>query len=292
MSANDGLWICGDSRVQLISSDPADRAVAWMWDSATAQDIPAERRDWLHAIDEVKPVVHAGEPCLLLTASWRGAVALLRRRDRRVLFLAPLPNAHSADLLPDGWVVAAGSVGSDCLHVHRVSAGVMAGAPRLALPLFHGHGVVFSPGDSRVWVCGGPVIRAYRWSSSDDTCALELEREIALPDADAHDLIADDSCVGLIVTTRHGVWRYDTVTGVVAPYARLMDKGEVKSMAFIGDGTLAYVQAAGNGVFSSEEVVMVGKDGAVRRRAVPGGYLYKARSELGGLPLLALARGG
>jgi hypothetical protein len=272
-----GLWICGDRRIQLISADPADEQVRWCWDSSIADGVPEDRRDWLHAIDEVKPVLLDGEPCLLLTASWRGAVALLRRRDRTLLFLAPLPNAHSAELLPGGWLACAGSDGSDCLHIHHVSDGILTEAPRLALPLPHGHGAVFSPSRSRLWVCGGRAVRAYRWASAGATCSCELEREIVLPDDGAHDLMVDAAGTGLVVTTDARVWHVDPVDGALTPFAPLHRLDHVKSLSHAADGTLAYTKAPGGRIYSAEAVTLIAPDGAIRHRPVPGGYLYKVR---------------
>lgn len=272
-----GLWICGDSRIRLISGDPAEEQVLWSWDASMAADMPAERRDWLHAIDEVKPVMLEQEPCLLLTASWRGGVALLRRRDRTLLFLAPLPNAHSAELLPGGWLACAGSEGSDCLLLHHVSAGTMADTPRLRLPLPHGHGAVFQPARSRLWVCGAQVVRAYRWGSAGLACTCDLELEIALPDGGAHDLMVDGPGTGLVVTTDERIWHIDPASGQVTPFVPLHQVDHVKSLSYATDGTLAYTKAPGGGIYTADAVTLVARDGSIRRRLVPGGYLYKAR---------------
>lgn len=277
MVQQSSLWICGDSRVQLISADPADRRVQWCWDASIAEDLPEDRRDWLHAIDEVKPVVLDGEPCLLLTASWRGAVALLRRRDRALRFLAPLPNAHSAELLPGGWLACAGSDGSDCLRFHHVSAGTLAVDPHLNLSLPHGHGVVFEPSRSRLWVCGGRVVRVYRWSSTGMACSCELEREIELPDGGAHDLMVDATGTGLVVTTDDRVWHVDPADGALTPFTPLHLLDHVKSLSHSADGTLAYTKAPGGRIYSAEAVTLIAPDGSVRQRPVPGSYLYKVR---------------
>ena len=272
-----GLWMCGDRRIQLSSGDPAVHDVSWVWDASIANDIPPDRRDWLYSIDEVKPVTHDGEACLLLTASWRGAVALLRRRDRTLLFLAPLPNAHSADLLPGGWVAAAGSVGSDCLNIYHLSSGLLTTGPRLSLSLPHGHGVVYEPAHSRFWVCGDQLLRAYHWRAHGDTFACTLEREIILPDHDAHDLMVDAAGTGLIITTKRHVWRFDPVTAVVSPFALLADANDVKSVTYAADGTLAYTKAVGGTIYKTNEIVFVRPDGQLHRRHVPGGFLYKVR---------------
>ncbi len=60
----------------------------------------------LGILDECKPVDHNTK--LLLTAS-SGATCLLDIKDKKVVFYAKTPMAHSAELLPRGYIVVVNS---------------------------------------------------------------------------------------------------------------------------------------------------------------------------------------
>jgi len=278
--SNHALWVCGGPSVELFDHD-ADFTTAtplWSWDSTTAVDLPDERRDWFAVTDEVKPVSLDGEHCVLITASWRGAVGLIRRSDRRLLFTLALPMAHSAELLPGGWIACAGSEGSDVLVIHHVSAGLRAESARARFPLSHGHGAVFEPGRSLLWVCGGEVLQAYRWQSSANSFTCDLAHTITLPTDNAHDLMPDPVGGGLIVTTEHKVWHVDPRNHVITPFAPIADLDNVKGVSVnANSGALAYIKAPGNGCWWSDHLHIRSPDGTTERRTITGRQMYKTR---------------
>ncbi len=275
-----GLWVCGQTSVDLFAAD-ADFAVdapQWSWDSRTATDLPEERRDWFSSTDEVKPVSLDGVPCVLISSSWRGAVGLVRRIDHAVLFTLALPNAHSGELLPGGWIACAGSDGSDALVIHQVSAGVLAEGERARFALPHAHGAVFEPGRSLLWTCGRQVVQAYRWESTRDSFTCVRACEIALPTDQAHDLMPDPFGGGLIVTTEHKVWHLDPLSHTITPYAPIADANDVKGISVeASSGTLAMVKAPGGGCWWTDHVRLLARNGTEERRTIPGRKLYKVR---------------
>ena len=273
------LWICGNSSVQLFDPNaPFDAAKpAWNWDSKTAAGIPDERREWFLELDEVKPVLLAGEPCILVTASWRGGCALIRRSDGAVLFTLNLANAHSAELLPDGWIAIAGSGGSDKLVIQHVSAGVQASGARAEFPLPSGHGAVFEPQRSLLWVSGASRVELYHWVATSGQFVCERVREITLPDFGAHDMQPHPAGERMLVTTANDVWDIDASTYELGPFKPLAGQKDVKGVSIeAGSGAIAYVQGEKERWWS-EDIHLLFRDGSPQRLTLPGRYLYKAR---------------
>jgi len=78
----------------------------WSWDAAKS-GVPTERQIWFSNPSEVKPVYNG--KYILMTASG-GAVALIRIADSKLMYYAQAgSNPHSAELLPDGNIVAVSS---------------------------------------------------------------------------------------------------------------------------------------------------------------------------------------
>ncbi|MBA2480002.1 MAG: hypothetical protein H0V44_05015 [Planctomycetes bacterium] len=263
------MWLCGDSKAQLVAYDSAAGTtnVQWAWDSRSAPDLPDERRPWFNDLDDVKPVSWNGVPCVLITASYRGGVVLLRRSDQALLFSLPVVNAHSADLSPGGWIAIAGSIGTDQLVLHEVAAGVRAEGARSSFPLHHGHGAVYQPATGLLWTCGGSVVRVYRWT--DGSCV--HDRDLTLPGPEAHDLMPDPGTGDLIVTTETGVWRLNLASETFTPFAPLHDTMNVKGVSIeAGSGMLAYTMW-------DQSVHLVALDGGRQELKFPGWQIYKVR---------------
>jgi hypothetical protein len=274
------FWVCGDTRVELFSGSAPQESPAplWAWDSTTAPGLPDERRGWFTALDEVKPVVLDGVPHVLVTSSYLGGVALIRRDDQRAVFSLALKNAHSADLLPGGWIVVAGSVGSDKMVVQHVSAGVNAEGAVLEFPYHHAHGVVYQPEAQGLWFCGHQTVHAYDWKVVDGKPQCQERRRIELPDPWAHDLQPDRHRGGLIVTIGRTVLCVDTTTGALSPFAPLADFDNVKGTSVeAASSALLYIKAGSSDCWWSEHVHLILPDGAKKRFSLPGRRLYKVR---------------
>jgi hypothetical protein len=274
--AKTALWIAGDAQVQLLPGDPlADgRAPIWSWDAYnSAPGLASGRRSWFQCVDEAKPVSLDGTPCVLITSSSSGGVALVRRSDRSLLFSLEVGMAHSAELLPGGYVAIAGSDGTDAIVLAKVSAGPNATTEIARYGLAHAHGTVFEPAKNRLWTCGGGIVRVYGWNGS----SLSAQRDIALPTSDAHDLEPDPYAGGLVVTTGAKVWRVDPVSFAVAPFAPLATRGNVKSVSIdAATGRLAYTQGE-NGQWWTEHIYVLPLAGAQQTLTFAGRELYKTR---------------
>ena len=287
------FWVCGDTRAELFKWDVDVKPATplWSWDSTTAAGLPDDRRVLFESLDEVKPITlppasaplqpasgnsFAGESYVIATAS-RGGVALLRRSDGAAVFTFPLPNAHSAELLPGGWIAMAGSIGSDKLLIQHISAGVNALEARTEYPLRHGHGAVFEPAQGRLWVCGASTVRVYHVESNAADFSCRRICDIELPDPHAHDLVADPHNGCLIITTGPGVFKIDTTTFEVTPYAPLAKMRDVKGVSVeAASGAIAFIQGEGESWWSEQANVML-PDGGRFQQKFPGRRLYKVR---------------
>ena len=97
------------SQQRVIIFDIVTAQTVWEWKPAPPA-VPAEHIAWFSNPSDVKPVLN--NQYILMTASG-GVVALLRIADKKLVFYAYAGgNTHSAELLPDGNIVAASSTGN------------------------------------------------------------------------------------------------------------------------------------------------------------------------------------
>jgi hypothetical protein len=271
------FWICGDTRAGLYAAGASgSEAPLWTWDSSRAADLADERRLWFRALDEVKPITFSGASYVLVTSSGQGGVALVRRADGRVIFSAPLKNAHSADLLPGGWIVAAGSLGSDRMVMQHLAAGHVQEWHEI-FPQPWSRGVVYEPARRRVWFCGASTVRVCAWDTSAEVPRCEALRILQLPCPQAHDMQPDRRDGGMIVTMDAMAAKVDPRTLAITPYALLAGQRHVKGVSVEErSGTVAYIHGH-SGHWWSDYATFILPDGSRQQFRLPGRKLYKVR---------------
>ena len=186
------LVFCGDNHVFVINAtiakDSYKESIVWQWDARSAAGdlgLDAKRCDHL---DECKFVDNGSK--LLLTSSY-GWCALLDYYTSKMLFHATaVPNAHSAEYIPGGYIAVATSTGSTANH-NKVqlynsarSEVVLASAD-----LYSGHGVVWDYKRNVLYAAGGDVIKIFKINGlGTDKPSFELVKSIKTPQGGIHDI--------------------------------------------------------------------------------------------------------
>lgn len=161
--------------------DQPTRLLLWQW-NPVEDGLSAAQAKWFGLPDEAKPVYN--KSCLLITAS-NGGCALVRIKDKKVLFLAkPGGNPHSAEVLPDNNVVCASSEGYmtlwKCDTLKQYSSEYVQKID------FKGvHNAVWDYKRNCLWCAGDEEMRSYRYEDG----LLVLDKSFALPSVLGHDLV-------------------------------------------------------------------------------------------------------
>lgn len=223
--------ICGDDQVIVIdyeSSDTSNLNILWRWDASEAGDLPENFLEKMRSTDDCKPVDDNKK--LLITSS-SGGVVLVDRKTKQTLFYAHVPNAHSAEWLPNNRIVVALSTasGGNSIELYDMDK------PDVVLfkdSLYSGHGVVWIPETERLYALGYSELRKYslrNWNTENPE--LHLENSWELPDPGGHDLISVSES-RLILTSHDGVWNFDITNEEFTPFAPLDSVQNVKSVNF------------------------------------------------------------
>lgn len=195
IKADDGsteLVFCGFNNVFVINAtiakDSYKDGVVWEWDArsaATDLGLAVNRCDHL---DECKFVDNGTK--LLLTSSY-GWCALLEYPTSKVLFHATdLPNAHSAEYLPGGYIAVATSTG-ETLNNNKVYLydSARSEVPLASAELYSGHGVVWDYKRNVLYAAGGDVIKTFKINGLGTAKpSFELVKSIKAPQGGIHDI--------------------------------------------------------------------------------------------------------
>ena len=196
------LVFCGDNHVFVINATVAKNsykeAIVWQWDAkSAAKDLGLDAKRCDH-LDECKFVDNGSK--LLLTSSY-GWCALLDYSTSKMLFHATaVPNAHSAEYLPGGYIAVATSTGSTANH-NKVqlynserSEVVLASAD-----LYSGHGLVWDYKRNVLYAAGGDVIKVFKINGlGTDKPSFELVKSIKTPKSGLHDIYrVDDNTISV-----------------------------------------------------------------------------------------------
>lgn len=258
------LLVCGGPQVLRLdvrfAAGTASLVSRTAWQAETSAGMPREMAGLFKTTDDCKPIDGAAR---VLVTSSGGAVAIFERESGATRFHAAVPNAHSADLLPNNRVVAAASVspdGNKLMVFDRAASGrAGAGAARGAsgagdtggatavftTPLESAHGVVWVAEEQLLWALGLTELRAYALVDWDGRKpSLQLRETFTLPSRGGHDLSPVPHEPIFIVTTEHEVLTFDRRTRKFAPYQPLATLPDVKSVSIHPTtGRVVFMQA-------------------------------------------------
>ncbi len=263
------LIACGSNEVRVYDTEAA--APLWTWRASDEHGLPqAFREGLLTKIDECKPVLDGR--AILVTAS-TGGVALIERATGRARFWAQAPQAHSAEMLPNGRLVVAAAIAPES---NRLIVFDVATPERevFSTPLPSAHGVVWDETRKLLFADGFSELRSYAladWSSAQPS--LRAVAAWALPGKSGHDLSPLPGGQDLVVTTDDSVWAFSRDAGTFAPYAPLAGRRNVKAVAVSPlTGRIATQEPTEQ--WWSHAVRLRGPDGDL---PTPGINLYKVR---------------
>lgn len=219
-------------------------AEVWSWDPVTA-GLSEEHQAWFVNPSEVKPVYNG--KYVLMTASG-GAVALIRIADSRLVFYGKcgtFPNPHSAEILPDGNIVAVESrYGKVCIFVTGTDE-LPVEPVELDLTVEDAHNAVWSRKHDCLFMTGRKPdtkkVALYRFEYNGDRMnpALVNQKEVwsSTVESGGHDLFPvygeEDR---LWMTAANGVYKFD-VTDPDAPVCeKISGRLSIKSISNGPDG--------------------------------------------------------
>lgn len=231
------LLVCGDSKVLLVDYNKSRDSIPhifWTWDAHAAKDLPElYRTKMFNSMDDCKPV-NNGKHILVSASS--GAIALLNTSDRKVLFYAAVPNAHSITLLPGNIVAAAASTAKDGNKIMLFDRA----QPERAVytdSLYSAHGLVWNEKRKSLFALGYQVLREYKLASKNK---LELKTEWKIPGIGGHELQPTADGENLFVTEHNGAWIFDLSSYSFKKIEGFPDAENIKSLGQNSSGQYIY----------------------------------------------------
>lgn len=261
--------VCGDHQVLLVDYDQSSDTIpkiVWTWDAHRANDLPEEYRlKKFNTVDDCKSIKNGTK---VLVSSSSGAVAIVDRKSSAVDFHAPVPNAHSVELLPGNLLVAAASTADDG---NRIMVFDLKDRSKVLYTdgLYSAHGLVWNDRRKSLFALGYDVLREYKLAPGGH---LQLKDHWRIPGIGGHDLQPTPDGKGLFVTEHEGAWRFDFDTHRFAKIAGFPDTKNIKSVG---------QNQAGQYIFTVPEqswwTFHVNFHSPERRFAFPDMKVYKAR---------------
>lgn len=196
------LLACGSTKVYLIKTenlkwgDSYTKGLKWSWDCTSIQGTCAGAKSTSH-IDDV--VLVNDKKQILVTCSNNNGWCVMLEPDYSTNGKATLlfwtnkaTNAHSAELLPGGYVaVACSTDGGDCLQLYKVGNN---NTVLSTYPLTSAHGAVWNEASQRLYAIGGNVLQIYTWDQSAGKLTLEKTVDSSSYATGLHDIsLVDDN---------------------------------------------------------------------------------------------------
>lgn len=233
------LLVCGDSKILLVdykTGKDSIPAIVWSWDAHEAMDLPEEyRTKKFNTMDDCKPIRQGQQ---ILVSSSSGAIAILNRSDKKVLFYAPVPNAHSIELLPGDLIAAAASTAPDGNRIMLFDQR-QPDKPLYSDSLYSAHGVVWDAKRNSLYALGLTVLREYKLITTGPK-RLKQVREWTIPGNSGHDLQPTLDGNYLFLTETDGAWQFDLNQHTFTKIPGFTDAPHTKSVGRDRSGQFIY----------------------------------------------------
>ncbi len=237
LNFHGSILVCGDSKVLIVKNTGSYDSIPkilWSWDAHLSNDLPFEfRTQKFNSIDDCKSV-NKGKQILISSSS--GAIALVNIIDKKVIFYASVPNAHSIEMLPDNKIVAAASthINGNKLMLFDINTSEKV---IFSDSLYSAHGVVWDSNRNSLFALGYDVLREYK---IENKIKLYLVEEWRIPGISGHDLQMASSEDKLYITERTGTWSFDIQKKQFGKIEQFPDTTDIKSLCENRMGQFVY----------------------------------------------------
>ncbi len=235
--SNELILVCGDSKVLMVEYPEGNDSVpqiVWSWDAHLANDLPSEYRTRkFNSIDDCKPTPDGKQ---LMISSSGGAVAIVSISDKKVIFLADVPNAHSIELLPENKIIAAASLnpkGNKLMLFDKTQPARLLDTDTL----YFAHGVVWDEKRNSLFSLGYDILREYKIQNNTK---LQLQKEWKLPGTGGHDLMMHPEGNHLFISEHEGTWIFDLNQARFDKIEGFPDAANIKSLNMNKSGRFVY----------------------------------------------------
>lgn len=268
----------GATNVVIASAEPkAPLEFSWRWSPYEDPNVVKDATAFAW-IDECKVIDNGRSVLVCASNGGAAAIDIATTRARWYLKLAPdTAGPHSLELLPDGRVAVACSVGIDKLIFVDVTKHPFDPSKQIVkevMDLPGGHGVVWDSKRNSLFVLG--YTNLFELAYLKETMSVKVKNkwdfsQVAV-DPRGHDLVADGKG-GYYMTNRTGVWNFHPNEGLFKP---IMMRAHVKSYSLDQDkGILLQVPTE---KWWSDRLIVIDSKGCERIVGpFKGAKFYKAR---------------
>ncbi|MDQ6479389.1 DUF6528 family protein [Dyadobacter sp. LHD-138] len=225
--------VCGDSKILIVDyskSRDSIPEIVWSWDAHLAKDLPEDfRTKKFNSTDDCK-AINNGKQILISSSS--GAIAILNVHDKKVVFYADVPNAHSIALLPGNKLVAAASTHANGNKIMLFDIS-KPNKPLFTDSLYSAHGLVWNAKRKSLFALGYDVLREYKIT---DGKSLNLTAHWKIPGIGGHELGLTSDDDNLFVTEHHGAWIFSMDDHQFTKVKDFPDSENIKSLGRDGSG--------------------------------------------------------
>ncbi len=229
--------VCGDSKILIVDYEKSRDSIpeiVWSWDAHQAMDLPEDyRTKKFNSTDDCK-AINGGKQILISSSS--GAIAILNVKDKKVVFYAEVPNAHSIALLPGNMLVAAASTAAkgNKIMLYDIKKSNL---PVYTDSLYSAHGLVWNDRRKSLYALGYDVLREYKMVGKE---GLKLQSHWKIPGISGHELGLTGNEDNLFVTEHHGAWNFNLNTHQFTKIENFPDADNIKSLSKNRAGQFIY----------------------------------------------------